>query len=123
LDKPHAVTEQGIRQSFDFTRVMFSRCNVTEKIRFYSQLVQPNEVVLDTFAGIGYFTLPAVIHGRASHVFCYELNDDALQALRYSLRDNGVHDSAFFWQEIVESFYLRRQRSLSHRLGMDGAIT
>jgi tRNA wybutosine-synthesizing protein 2 len=65
-------------------------------------------VVLDTFAGIGYFTLPAVIHGRASHVYCYELNDDALQALRYSLRDNGVHDSGFFfWQEIVESFYLQ----------------
>jgi hypothetical protein len=28
------VTEQGIRQSFDLTKVMFSRGNITEKIRF-----------------------------------------------------------------------------------------
>jgi Met-10+ like-protein len=88
------VTEQGIRQSFDFTRVMFSRGNITEKIRFGQQLVQPNEVVLDMYAGIGYFTLPALLHGRAAHVYCCEWNEDALQALRYNLRDNGVHDSA-----------------------------
>jgi hypothetical protein len=88
------VTEQGIRQSFDLTRVMFSRGNITEKIRFGQQLVQPNEVVLDMYAGIGYFTIPALIHGRASHVYCCEWNEDALQALRYNLRDNGVQDSA-----------------------------
>jgi Met-10+ like-protein len=88
------VTEQGIRQSFDLTRVMFSRGNITEKIRFGQQLVQPNEVVLDMYAGIGYFTLPALIHGRASHVYCCEWNEDALQALQYNLRDNGVEDSA-----------------------------
>lgn len=33
------VTEQGIRQSFDLTKVMFSRGNITEKIRF-GELVQ-----------------------------------------------------------------------------------
>ena len=52
------VTEQGIRQSFDMTRVMFSRGNITEKVRF-GKLVKPGEVVLDLYAGIGYFTLPA----------------------------------------------------------------
>ena len=39
------VTEQGIRQSFDLTRVMFSRGNITEKIRF-GKLVQQGEMVL-----------------------------------------------------------------------------
>lgn len=70
------VTEQGIRQSFDLTKVMFSRGNITEKIRF-GNLVQPGEIVLDLYAGIGYFTLPALIHGGAGHVYCCEWNSEA----------------------------------------------
>jgi Met-10+ like-protein len=70
------ITEQGIRQSFDLTKVMFSRGNITEKIRF-GQLVQPREIVLDMYAGIGYFTLPALVHGGADLVVCCEWNEEA----------------------------------------------
>jgi tRNA G37 N-methylase Trm5 len=87
------VTEQGIRQSFDLTRVMFSRGNISEKIRF-GNLVRPGEMVLDLYAGIGYFTLPALIQGKAKHVVCCEWNPDAVEALRYNLQDNGVSDRA-----------------------------
>jgi len=87
------VTEQGIRQSFDLTRVMFSRGNISEKIRF-GKLVQEGEIVLDLYAGIGYFTLPALVHGKAEHVYCCEWNEDAYTALRYNLLDNGVQDRA-----------------------------
>jgi Met-10+ like-protein len=87
------VTEQGIRQSFDLTRVMFSRGNISEKIRF-GTLVRPGEKVLDMYGGIGYFTLPALVHGRASHVVVCEWNPDALQALKFNLRENGVQDRA-----------------------------
>ncbi len=87
------VTEHSIRQSLDLTRVMFSRGNVTEKIRF-GKLVQEGEVVLDMYAGIGYYTLPALIHGRAARVYCCEWNPDAVAALKYNLSDNGVDDRA-----------------------------
>lgn len=87
------VTEHGIRQSLDLTRVMFSRGNVTEKIRF-GKLVQDGDVVLDMYTGIGYYTLPALIHGKAVHVYCCEWNPDAVAALKYNLRDNGVDDRA-----------------------------
>lgn len=70
------VTENCIRQSFDLERVMFSRGNVTEKIRF-GALVQAGERVLDLYAGIGYFTLPALVHGRAEVVVCCEWNPRA----------------------------------------------
>jgi Met-10+ like-protein len=70
------ITENGIRQSFDLTKVMFSRGNITEKIRF-GTLVKSGEVVLDMYAGIGYFTLPALIHGGADHVYCCEWNEQA----------------------------------------------
>ncbi|KAL7530621.1 hypothetical protein ACHAXR_008199 [Thalassiosira sp. AJA248-18] len=86
------VTEHKIRQSFDLTRVMFSRGNVTEKKRFGMSLVRPGECVLDMYAGIGYYTLPALIHGRARHVTACEWNTHALHALRYNLRANGVED-------------------------------
>lgn len=88
------VTEHGIRQSFDFTRVMFSRGNVTEKERFGKHLVKEGEVVLDMYTGIGYYTLPALVHGKAAHVYCCEWNPDAVAALRYNLENNDVEDRA-----------------------------
>mmetsp|Transcript_23158 Transcript_23158/g.54672 ORF Transcript_23158/g.54672 Transcript_23158/m.54672 type:complete len:644 (-) Transcript_23158:186-2117(-) len=86
------VTEQGIKQSFDLTKVMFSRGNISEKIRFGKQLVREGEVVLDLYAGIGYYTLPAVIHGKASKVYACEWNQNAVDALRFNIRDNKIED-------------------------------
>lgn len=85
------VTEHGIRQSYDISRVMFSRGNVTEKARFGKQCVQSNENVLDMYAGIGYYTLPALIHG-AKHVTACEWNVHAIRALRYNLFANGIDE-------------------------------
>mmetsp|Transcript_4519 Transcript_4519/g.8345 ORF Transcript_4519/g.8345 Transcript_4519/m.8345 type:complete len:517 (-) Transcript_4519:1596-3146(-) len=85
------VTEQGIKQSFDITRVMFSRGNVSEKIRF-GKLVKEGDVVLDMYAGIGYYTLPALIHGRASFVYACEWNEHAANALEFNVMDNKVGD-------------------------------
>jgi tRNA G37 N-methylase Trm5 len=85
------VTEQGIRQSCDMTRVMFSRGNVSEKIRF-GKIVQEGEVVLDMYAGIGYYTLPAVLKGKASLVYACEWNEYAVKALKYNVLDNKVSE-------------------------------
>ena len=86
------VTEQGIKQSFDLSKVMFSRGNVSEKIRFGKQLVQEGDVILDMYAGIGYYTLPAVIHGKASKVYACEWNEHAVTALRFNVKDNKIQD-------------------------------
>lgn len=83
------VTEQGIRQSFDMTRVMFSRGNISEKIRF-GKVVKEGERVLDMYAGIGFYTLPALVHGKADHVVACEWNEHAANALRYNVSDNKL---------------------------------
>jgi hypothetical protein len=67
------ITEQGIRQSFDLTRVMFCRGNISEKIRF-GKLVQRGEIVLDLYSGIGYFTVPALVHGEAEYLYAIGWN-------------------------------------------------
>jgi len=87
------ITEQGIKQSFDLTKVMFSRGNISEKIRF-GKLVQPGELVLDMYAGIGYYTLPALVIGQARYVYSCEWNPHAAYFLRYNLEQNGVNDRA-----------------------------
>ena len=87
------VTEFGIKQSFDLTRVMFSRGNVTEKKRF-GNLVQENEIVLDMYSGIGYYTLPALVMGKARHVTSCEWNSHAVEYLKYNLKQNRVEDRA-----------------------------
>ncbi len=92
LDSPGwiTVTEHGIRQSYDLTRVMFSRGNVTEKRRFGLSCVREGDNILDMYAGIGYYTLPALILGKAHHVTACEWNEHACYALRYNLISNGV---------------------------------
>ena len=47
-----------------------------------------------SFTGIGYYTLPALIHGNAKHVYACEWNPHAAYALKYNLEQNGVKDKA-----------------------------
>jgi tRNA G37 N-methylase Trm5 len=83
---------------------MFSRGNISEKIRF-GKVVCEDEIVLDMYAGIGYYTLPALVHGNAKHAYACEWNEHAAGALRYNLSQNGVSDRAtVFVGDCRESF-------------------
>lgn len=52
--------ENGILYSFNATKCMFSWGNLSEKLRM-GNVACENEVVVDLFAGIGYFTLPFLV--------------------------------------------------------------
>ena len=92
------VTEYRIHMSFDMTKVMYSRGNVTEKHRFGTQLVRANEIVVDLYAGIGYYTVPALVQGKAKHVHACEWNPDAVKALKYNLVQHEVDDKATVYE-------------------------
>ena len=71
-------------------RCMFSKGNVSEKARFAS-LIQPGETVVDLFAGIGYFTVSAlVLSANAKVIHACEWNPNAVEALRKNLKLNRV---------------------------------
>ncbi|KAJ8015736.1 hypothetical protein DPEC_G00029250 [Dallia pectoralis] len=84
-----AHVDNKIRYEFDVIRCMFSAGNITEKLRVASFNCSV-ETVVDLYAGIGYFTLPYLVHAKANHVHACEWNPDAVKALRRNLELNGV---------------------------------
>ncbi|XP_042334125.1 tRNA wybutosine-synthesizing protein 2 homolog isoform X2 [Sceloporus undulatus] len=83
--------DNGIRYMFDVTQCMLSPGNITEKLRIAS-LQCAGEIVVDLYAGIGYFTLPYLVHAGAAFVHACEWNPCAVEALKKNLELNGVQD-------------------------------
>jgi tRNA wybutosine-synthesizing protein 2 len=85
------VIEHGVRWRFDAARIMFAAGNRTERIRA-GRLVRPGETVVDLFAGIGYFAIPAALLGHADSVWAVEKNPLSVRYLRENAVLNGVGD-------------------------------
>ncbi|CAN8246270.1 unnamed protein product [Cochlearia groenlandica] len=83
--------ENGILYSFDATKCMFSWGNLSEKLRMGNMACE-NEVVVDLFAGIGYFVLPFLVRAKARLVYACEWNPLAIEALRHNVEANCVSD-------------------------------
>ncbi|XP_041367143.1 tRNA wybutosine-synthesizing protein 2 homolog isoform X2 [Gigantopelta aegis] len=83
--------DNGIRYCYDVTKCMFSAGNISEKLRVASFNCS-GETVVDLYAGIGYFTLPYLVHAGACVLHACEWNPDAVEALEKNLILNGVRD-------------------------------
>lgn len=81
--------ENGIHYSFNATKCMFSWGNLSEKLRM-AQMDCKDEVIVDLFAGIGYFVLPFLVRAHAKLVYACEWNPHAIEALRHNLQSNSV---------------------------------
>ena len=81
--------ENGCRFKLDVAKVMFSSGNVYERKRI-AELVSPNEVVVDLFAGIGQFSIPIAVHAKPSKVYSIEMNQVAHGYLSENIRINKV---------------------------------
>lgn len=83
------VRENGLRYRLDPMEVMFAAGNRTERRRI-GTIVRPGETVVDLFAGIGYFALPAAVLGRAHRVHAIESNPTSFRFLLENIQLNGV---------------------------------
>ncbi len=83
--------ENGIRFRFDAAKIMFSSGNVDERMRM-GKIDARGEIVVDLFAGIGYFTLPVAIRAGASKVYACEKNPISFSYLVENIKINGAHN-------------------------------
>jgi tRNA wybutosine-synthesizing protein 2 len=83
------VVEHDVRWSFDAARLMFAAGNRTERRRA-GALVTPGESVVDLFAGIGYFAIPAARAQPTCRVLAVEKNPLAFRYLLENAVRNGV---------------------------------
>ncbi len=81
--------EHGVEYEFDAARQMFSKGNVHERLRM-GQVVEEGDVVVDMFAGIGYFTLPMAVLGSPAVVHAAEIDPGAHGYLEGNVVRNGV---------------------------------
>ncbi|KAI3646485.1 hypothetical protein MP228_009413 [Amoeboaphelidium protococcarum] len=88
-----SVTQNGIQYNWNPQRTMFCRGNITEKLRIaqMDSVFTPvndrgdGDVILDLYAGIGYFTLPYLVHRKARFVYACEMNQYSILGLQKSL--------------------------------------
>jgi tRNA wybutosine-synthesizing protein 2 len=83
--------ENGILFRLDCARLMFSSGNVDERIRMAS-IPKEGEVVVDMFAGIGFFSLPMAVHSRPKKIYSLELNPVAFQYLQENIKLNNIEN-------------------------------
>ena len=79
--------EYGFEYALDLAEVYFSPRLATERHRVTEQ-VEPGERVLDMFAGVGPFVIPAA--ARGAEAVGVDLNGRAIEYLRENARRNGV---------------------------------
>ncbi|BAB60241.1 hypothetical protein [Thermoplasma volcanium GSS1] len=84
--------EDGLTYFFDPEKIMFSAGNTNERTRI-REMKLDGMTVLDMFAGIGYFTLPAVKYGHAEHTDACDINPEAIKFLKKNLSANGISKS------------------------------
>ncbi len=98
VDNPIAKhKEHGVIYRFDFTKIMFSMGNLNER-KFLATLVKEGEVIVDMFAGIGYFSLPIAKHSKPKKIFSIELNPNSFKYLTENIKLNH-------FEEIITPIY------------------
>ena len=84
--------DHGVRFGFDATQVMFSSGNVTERRRI-GFIPMNNEVVVDAYAGVGYYSLHMAKRSLAKVVHACELNPNSIKGLKWAREANNLEGS------------------------------
>jgi tRNA wybutosine-synthesizing protein 2 len=85
------LIENGVKFTFDFTQIIFSKGNIHER-SYLPKLVQTGEIILDMFAGIGYFSLMIAKHAEPARIHACEINPVSYNFLIQNIEANHVGD-------------------------------
>ncbi len=81
--------ENGCLFKLDVREVMFSVGNQGERMRM-ARIVGDDEVVVDMFAGIGYFSIPIAVHAKPRKIYAIEINPSSYRFLLENIKLNRV---------------------------------
>jgi len=92
-------TETVYREFGCFFRVDLAKCYFSprlshERMRI-AQLVQPSEVVVNVFAGVGCYSILIAKHSRAEKIYSIDISSFAVQHMRENVELNKV------WQQVI----------------------
>jgi len=110
------VREDGLIFELDAARLMFSLGNSFERRRIRA-IVQPGEVVVDMFAGVGQFSIPAA-KAPSKYVYAFEINSYAYRYLCENIRLNGVSDKVTAFNEDCRNALEKGLRGVADRILM-----
>ncbi len=81
--------ENGCLFKIDVSKVMWSMGNINERKRI-STISNPNETVIDMFAGIGYFTIPIAKYSKPKKIYSIEINPQSFIYLCENIKLNKL---------------------------------
>ncbi len=82
-------TENSVQYKLDVSKIMFSKGNLNERKRIIP-LIKEGEIIVDMFAGIGYFSLGIAKFTKAREVLAIEKNPVAYNYLADNIAINKI---------------------------------
>jgi tRNA (guanine37-N1)-methyltransferase len=80
------VFKVNLKKAYFSPRLSYERQRI-------AKLVQPREVVLNMFAGVGCYSISIAKHSEPLKVFSVDINPDAIRFLKENIRHNRVADT------------------------------
>jgi tRNA (guanine37-N1)-methyltransferase len=109
--------EHGCVFSVNVEKCYFSPRLSHERMRI-AKMIEPGEIVVNMFAGVGCFSIIMAKHANPAKVFSIDVNPKAVQLMRENIRLNRVYDNVIPLfgdsKEIVNNRFLR----VAHRVLM-----
>jgi tRNA (guanine37-N1)-methyltransferase len=98
--------ESGCLFSVDIARCYFSPRLSHERMRI-ARIINPNETLVNMFAGVGCFSIIIAKHANPEEVFSVDINPAAIQYMKENIRLNRVCSKVIPWlgdsKEIIDS--------------------
>jgi len=83
--------EHGISYKLDVKKIMFAKGNLNERNRLI-KLIKDNEIIVDMFAGIGYFSLGIAKFSNPEKIYSIEINPMAYHYLWENIKLNKTQN-------------------------------
>jgi len=109
--------EFGCLFSVDLAKCYFSPRLSYERMRI-AKMVEPNEKIVNMFAGVGCFSIVVAKHSKPSRVFSIDLNEIAFDIMQENIRMNRVYDKVFPFLGDSREIIHNRLQDLANRVLM-----